>query len=66
MKKFLVVYENLVTSDVISELIDAPTIPEADMIAWEHSQRTGLSEGNYSLYQVNPDGTVMDCCVYLD
>lgn len=50
MNKFKVVYDNLVTDDVIEEIIEAGDIEEAWEIAYEHSKGTGLSEGNFDMY----------------
>lgn len=62
--KFLAVYDNLVTDDVISEEINARTFNEAEEIAQKHSRRTGLSADNYTLYLVVGSEKIDVCAIY--
>lgn len=62
--KFLAIFDNCVTDDLILEHIEADSMEEADQIAWEISRGTGLSEGNYQLFvdtvYVKEDGLTTD------
>ena len=50
LKMFVVVYDNCVTDDVLSEVIYAADLETANEIAYKHSMRTGYSEGNFELF----------------
>lgn len=58
MKTYLVEFENLVTSDPYIEIIGADNDEAAWWVAFEESQRAGLSQGNFSMYCLlrNPNG----------
>lgn len=50
LKMFVVVYDNCVTDDVLSEVIYAADLETANEIAYKHSMRPGYSEGNFELF----------------
>lgn len=54
--KFRVIYDNLVTDDLIEEIFECATIEGAEEVARVHSSRAGLSHGNYDLF-VEKNGT---------
>ena len=65
MFKFKVIYDNLVTDDVIEEIFEEKNIAEADKRAYKHSKGTGLSEGNYDLY-IELGGNWIDTLIILE
>lgn len=52
----LVRFDNLVTDDLIVQVIEGKDMEDIFEKAWQMSKQTGLSEGNFDIFKLDHDG----------